>query len=127
MKRAAAVLALFVAGCSSIGSYQPYIVEVTDPMALAWNKEVCAKYAQDYPRRFSPIAIASAGAKGALTNLPQAAVSPLATGLGGIGNASGEAVSELGLSNTAQVKIYLICLKAKCEQSRGCLVLDPNL
>ena len=128
MTRAAILLALLLDGCAGVQANDVYVPpdSIKSQSALDNDRAICLKDAEAYPKRFDLTTILTAGAQGTLANLPSAAISPLATGLGGVGRASSEAVSELGLMSTDQRAIYAKCLCIKGAQSGNYLALDVS-
>lgn len=124
MRLLLASLIFLLAGCASVDSYAPYVREIKDQAALDRDKSLCLTYARDYRTPLSPKAIAGAGTQGTLSNLGTAAISPLATALAGAGRASSEFISEIGLNDADQVRIYNRCLCIKGEQSGNYLALS---
>lgn len=117
---------LILSGCSSVSGYVPYIVEISDPAALAHDESVCLTYALDYSAGFDLAEIANAGAQGAANNAAGAAINPLVPVAGGLGGAGAALLGQVGLLGTAQRKVFLICLHDRGFKSGLYAVMDPN-
>lgn len=118
---------LALAGCSSVASYAPYVGDVVDPAALAADEKDCLVLALAYATPVDLSAIGAAAAKGAANNATGAAVNPLVPVLGAAGAATSTALSQLGILNDDQRKVFLRCLEHRGERSRAYDVIDPNL
>lgn len=114
-------------GCSGLDAFKPYIIDITDPAALARDKTECMASAKAYHEGISFEAIGTAATKGVSSNAAGAAVSPLAPVLGGLGNASTELLNEIGALNDKQCRVYLRCLDHRGERSHAYSVIDPTL
>lgn len=129
------LLILFGAfGCApqQVEGYTPFVPksEMKDPGAFKDDLALCRSDALEYlgsQSSLDPVSVASAGVQGALDNLASAAISPLATGLSGVGNASGEATNELGLGGVAAKRVVAWCMFQKGLRSGSYTVMTPEL
>lgn len=121
------VLALFLVGCA-VGpkDFKPYAPAVYDADRYAADETLCRGYAEGYEPDFDLGRIAGAAGTGALQNAPSALVAPSAVALGSAGSAGSEALEELGILTTAQIRVFVFCLKTLTGRDRSALVLDPN-
>lgn len=125
MYRPAPLLALLLCACAA-PTYQPYTVEVIDPIIFRSDLSLCQGYAKAYPQAFSPTAVVAAGVAGGLQNAPGAAVSPLVPVVGALGSAAEAVLSGIDVLNSNQRKIVIMCMTQKGIRSGAFLVLDPN-
>lgn len=119
-------LVILLSGCSSVMAYDPYSVEIKNPVLYGSDTQICRTYASDYNKGISLKKISESTGKGAANNLSGAALNPLVPVLGAIGGGSGETLDELGLTDTSQIHVFVICLRKKTELDGSALVLDPN-
>jgi hypothetical protein len=128
VKRLLCLLSLTVLmGCSSVGDYQPYIVDVTDPVALSRDKAECLGFAKAYKYPWDLTALANKTVQGATSNAAEAVINPLIPAAGAAGAAGTSILQSLGLNSQAQVRIYLLCLSHRGTKSGLYNVVDPNL
>jgi hypothetical protein len=127
MNRVLPLLFLILAGCAGVQSYTPLVVDVTDQAALDRDTLSCRKVALAWSAPFDLGGIGSAGVEGVAKNAAGAALNIWTPVLGGLGGAGSEALQDLGLSNDAQIRIFLHCLDHKGQQSHSYNVIDPNL
>lgn len=126
MKPAALFAAIFLSGCASVADYRPYVVDVVDPATLARDERECLAAAEAYSAPLSIGAIANGAAQGASNNASGAALNPLVPVLGAAGGATSVLLSEIGLLNNDQRRVFLLCLSHRGERSRAYDVIDPN-
>ena len=127
MRLVFALFALLLAGCGTLQGFTPYVADITDAAALKKDIIDCRLIAADYPRRFDLSAIGNAATQGAAKNAAAAAVNPWTPVLGAAGNGSAVALEELGLSDTAQIRVFLRCLDHRAQKSGAYSLVDPNL
>lgn len=118
-------LLLALSGCTSVAKLQPYAVEVRDAAQLQIDINNCRVYALNYKRNLSVSAIGTQALKGGAQNLAGAAIQPYVPVLGAAGSGGAEALEELGLTDTAQQKVFIRCLYAKTDKDQSALVLEP--
>lgn len=126
------LFALGLFGCAPqiADRFSPFVVEVTDQIALQNDIQTCHEYAKAYLSGKSTLdasQIAQEGATKGFSDLGYSAVSPFAPALGALGGASGEIVSELGLDSAEAKKIITVCLHDKGQQSNSYHIYDPHL
>ena len=126
--RAVALSAIFLAGCSTVQTLEPYAPahEIADQARYKSDEDTCRGYALAYHKGLSPTAIGSQAIQGAGQNLAGAAVNPLVPVIGAAGSGGAELANELGLTDTAQVKVFVTCLKVKTQKDGSALVLEPE-
>ena len=122
----ALLVLIWLSGCVGVAQYQPYIKDIKDPVALAKDQGVCLGYAQAYKPVLSASAIATAGVQGGAGNLAGAAINPLVPVLGAVGGAGSELLSQIGILNNDQRRVFLLCLAHRGLRSGAYDVLDPN-
>lgn len=134
MKRLAPLLALMLSACATqaVKTYVPFVprLEMHDAKRFGLDLRDCRSYALEYlsgKSDLDPVAVASASAQGALSNLASAAINPLATGLSGVGGGSSEAATELGLNSMAAKHIVALCMSKRGDQSHAYIILAPEL
>lgn len=125
-------LTVLLSGCASqtAQTFQPFVVEVKDDSIYKADLSQCRLYAMEYlngRQALDASQIVREGATAGLSDLGYSILSPAAPALGALGGASGEAVSELGLSSAETKRIIVNCLYAKGNDSKAYLVLDPHL
>lgn len=131
LKKLLILTSLLLGACTNIVSnYVPYTVEITDIDVFNSDLEKCKDYAINYMNSKDAINtsdVLAAGSQAALSNAATAIVSPAAVGISGLGGASSEALSELGVLSNDGKRIVSLCLRTKGQQSKSYLVLDPIL
>jgi hypothetical protein len=128
-------LTLFLlAGCAaqSVQTFTPFVpkAEMKSQATFDVDLAACRAYALEYlsgKSDLDPVSVASATAQGALSNLAEIAVSPVATGLSGVGSGSSEITSELGLNSNEGKKVVAVCLHDRGERSGAYHVMAPEL
>jgi hypothetical protein len=121
------IAVLFLAGCTSVADYRPYVQDVVDQIRLAADEKDCLVHAQAYS---TPLALGSVGEalfKGAASNAAEGVINPLVPAAGGVGGASVALLNSLGVMSGDQRKVFLICLHDRGEHSQTYHVMDPNL
>lgn len=121
-----------LSGCASqtVKDFTPFTVEIKNDQVYQNDLSLCRSYAKAYldgRAGLDASQIAREGATAGLSNLGYSVLSPAAPALSALGGASGEAVSELGLSSVEAKRIIVNCLYAKGTDSKAYLVLDPHL
>ncbi len=127
MKVLIVLAALALAGCGSVQRYAPLAMDVTDRGALDRDTAQCRQFAAAHPSPFDIAGIGSAGVEGAARNAAAAAVSPWAPVLSGAGSAGAETLQDIGLLDTNQIKILLLCLDHRGQKSGLYSIVDPRL
>jgi hypothetical protein len=118
--------ALLLASCATVPSYEPYAVEIVDQAHYASDETLCRQYALAYHQGLNLGQIGSQAAQGALSNLADAPIAPLAVAAGAAGQGGSEALNQIGITDTAQMKIFLLCLGKKTDADHSALLIDPN-
>lgn len=125
---------LLLSGCASntVSSFTPYAPKEEMKSLQDYNLDLalCRTEALEYlsgKSSINPLEMASAGAQKALGNLGTATVAPVTIPLYGLGGASGEGLSELGLSSQDVKKIISWCMHDHGLLSNQYHVYDPNL
>ena len=121
------VVALGLASCATNPSQPaPYVIDITDQSALDQDKIDCEGAALGYKAPLSATQIGASAAKGAANNAAGAAVNPLVPVLGAAGAATSTTLDELGVLNTKQRRVYLLCLAHRGAKSGAYNVIDPD-
>lgn len=123
----AAALCLLLTGCVDVTTYQSYITDVTDPVALAADKAACISRALSYQAPTDLGSFATAAGVGGGNNLAGAAINPLVPALGAVGGLGVAGMKAVGLNSADQVRVYLRCLEHRGTKSGAYDMLDPNL
>lgn len=126
MRFAAVALAFILSGCGFASGYQPYIQDITDHAALAEDEIACRDYALAYHTPIDLNSILTSAAQGGARNASGAALNPLVPILGAAGGATSEVLSQLGVLNNDQLRVFLRCLEHRGERSHAYNVMDPN-
>lgn len=119
-------LFFLLAGCASVKDYLPYVEDVANPSELFKDEVECNRYAVAYKTPFDLEAIATGAAQGGANNASGAAINPLVPLLGAAGGATSAALSQLGILNNDQRRVFLKCLEHRGERSHAYNVMDPN-
>jgi hypothetical protein len=134
MIRATAILAaLALSGCATqaVQSFTPFAPKAEIRSQAVFNADLaaCRGYALEYlsdKSDLDPTAVGSAGLQGGLSNLSEAAVSPVTIPLSALGSASGEAAAEMGLNSHDGKCVVNRCMTQKGESSKQYAVYDPT-
>lgn len=126
MKLCVLLLCVFIAGCGGVSGYEPYVQDIVQPAELIKDEIACRDYALAYATPIDLSAIFTSAAQGGANNASGAAINPLVPVLGAAGGATSAALSQLGILNNDQKRIFLRCLEHRGERSRAYNVMDPN-
>lgn len=126
MRFAVVGLVLLLSGCGFAAGYQPYVQDIIDPAALASDELACRDYALAYQTPLNLNSILTGAAQGGTKNVASAAINPIIPVLGAVGGGTSELLSQLGVLNDDQRRVFLRCLEHRGERSRAYNVMDPN-
>lgn len=119
-------LTIILSGCGFASGYTPYIQDITDQTVLARDEVACRDYALAYHTPVDLNSILTGAAQGGARNVASAAINPIIPVLGAAGGATSEILSQLGVLNNDQLRVFLRCLEHRGERSRAYSVMDPN-